>query len=112
MRGTDTYMLTEKTGTMRYMAPEVYLGLSYNQKCDVYSFALVLWQCLTLIRPYESYGRQHMISLVYNGTERPPLDMEWSDSIRDILCKCWSRGLTERYDCRRILTVLSDEISF
>jgi Protein tyrosine and serine/threonine kinase len=34
------------------MAPEVAMGLPYNEQCDVYSFALMVWEMLTCTRPY------------------------------------------------------------
>ena len=42
--GSDpaTYKLTEECGTFRYMAPEVEMGLPYNQTADVYSFAILV----------------------------------------------------------------------
>jgi serine/threonine protein kinase len=35
------------SGTLRYMAPEVVLGRSYNQSVDVYSFSVLIWQIAT-----------------------------------------------------------------
>ena len=46
----------EIAGSIRYMAPEVVqhdLGTGYP--CDVYSFALVLYESTTLNRPYQRY---------------------------------------------------------
>ena len=46
----------EIAGSIRYMAPEVVqhdLGTGYP--CDVYSFALVLYELTTLQRPYQRY---------------------------------------------------------
>ena len=40
----DVYQLTGNTGSLRYMAPEVALKLPYNEKVDVYSFGIILWQ--------------------------------------------------------------------
>ena len=36
--GDGTYKLTGHTGSMRYMAPEVYLEKPYNMSCDAVSF--------------------------------------------------------------------------
>lgn len=48
---TERRTLTAFTGTERYMAPEVAAGHSYNHKCDVYSWALVLWRMLSQEAP-------------------------------------------------------------
>ena len=38
--------MTGKTGSARYMAPEVALSRPYNEKADVHSFAMILYQVL------------------------------------------------------------------
>eukprot|EP00291_Cryptomonas_curvata_P020353 CAMPEP_0172178234 /NCGR_PEP_ID=MMETSP1050-20130122/15906_1 /TAXON_ID=233186 /ORGANISM="Cryptomonas curvata, Strain CCAP979/52" /LENGTH=149 /DNA_ID=CAMNT_0012850897 /DNA_START=318 /DNA_END=767 /DNA_ORIENTATION=- len=43
--------MTGLTGTLRYMAPEVMITEEYNEKVDIYSFALVVWFMCTGIRP-------------------------------------------------------------
>ncbi|SPT21147.1 unnamed protein product [Triticum aestivum] len=46
--------MTAETGTYRWMAPEVINHKSYDHKADVFSFAIVLWELVTLKVPYES----------------------------------------------------------
>jgi serine/threonine protein kinase len=38
---------TMRVGTKLYMAPEVILTNNYNQKCDVFSFSIMMFQLLT-----------------------------------------------------------------
>ncbi|KAL9657575.1 hypothetical protein ABK040_001002 [Willaertia magna] len=37
---------TSQFGTLFYMPPEITFGTHYNEKCDVYSFAVIMWQIL------------------------------------------------------------------
>nr|XP_027192641.1 serine/threonine-protein kinase STY13-like [Cicer arietinum] len=54
-------MMTAETGTYRWMAPELYSTVTlrqgekkhYNNKVDVYSFEIVLWELLTNRMPFE-----------------------------------------------------------
>ncbi|XP_040869776.1 serine/threonine-protein kinase STY13 isoform X5 [Glycine max] len=56
-----TEMMTAETGTYRWMAPELYSTVTlrqgekkhYNNKVDVYSFGIVLWELLTNRMPFE-----------------------------------------------------------
>ena len=50
-----TYNMTNDTGSLRYMAPEVANGKPYNATCDSYSFSILLWQILSMKAPYELY---------------------------------------------------------
>ncbi|XP_024980887.1 serine/threonine-protein kinase HT1-like [Cynara cardunculus var. scolymus] len=41
------------TGTYRWMAPEMIEELKHTKKIDVYSFAVVLWELLTALTPFD-----------------------------------------------------------
>ena len=45
--------LTAETGSYRWMAPEVIRHKSYDEKCDVYSFAMLCWEMLTYRMPFD-----------------------------------------------------------
>ena len=38
--------MSGRTGTLMYMAPEVYLKQPYNDKADVFSFGIVVYEVL------------------------------------------------------------------
>ncbi len=45
---------TERIGTAAWMAPEVQLEHeSYDEAADVFSFGVVMWELLTLNKPYD-----------------------------------------------------------
>lgn len=39
-------------GTVEYAAPEVLRGEPYTEKCDIWSYAVLLWELLHRQRPY------------------------------------------------------------
>ena len=48
----DYYNLTANVGSIPYMAPEVVLGNPYNEKCDVFSFGILLYEIISLKPPF------------------------------------------------------------
>lgn len=44
--GLDWGKMTQKAGTCHWMAPEVIRGTTYDEKCDVYSFAMILYEII------------------------------------------------------------------
>ncbi len=46
--GPGEYNASGRTGTRRYMSPEVALCLPYGKPADVYSFAILFWEVLAL----------------------------------------------------------------
>lgn len=76
-------------GTKRYMAPEACSGLAYNEKVDVYSFAMVLWQICTLLKPFAGMSEAEHFNSVVLGGLRPPLDHRWPPGLSAVLQCGW-----------------------
>ncbi|EFJ50688.1 hypothetical protein VOLCADRAFT_88470 [Volvox carteri f. nagariensis] len=51
-KAATSYKLTGETGSYRYMAPEVFRHEPYNNKVDVYSFAMICFQLFEGLPPY------------------------------------------------------------
>lgn len=92
----QVYEMTGNTGSLRYMAPEVVLGQPYNEKVDVYSFAVVLWAIATGREPFAGFDVQSHRSRVVNGGERPKLKKSWPTDFSDLLDECWRTDSAER----------------
>ncbi|KAL7553974.1 hypothetical protein ACHAWF_018676 [Thalassiosira exigua] len=66
-----TFKLTARSGSRRYMAPEVAFARPYNEKADVYSFGINLYQVASLVTPFEGYSLgRHQDNVLRDG-ERP-----------------------------------------
>ena len=73
-------------GSPRYMAPELLSEDSYNLKADVYTFALVLWECLTGQAPYAFVRRRdQLIYHVVHEGGRPEIDESWPAPVQNML---------------------------
>ena len=66
-----TYKLTARSGSRRYMSPEVALGHPYNELADVYSLGMVLYQVSSLVVPFEGYSLYQHEDEVLQGGDRP-----------------------------------------
>lgn len=77
---------TGETGTFVYMAPEVIRSQPYDEKCDVYSFGIILNELLTGQYPYieTDYGPSKIALQVGEGKIRPALP-EHDDKIEDLI---------------------------
>eukprot|EP01104_Vermistella_antarctica_P019284 TRINITY_DN7489_c0_g1_i1.p1 TRINITY_DN7489_c0_g1~~TRINITY_DN7489_c0_g1_i1.p1 ORF type:complete len:517 (+),score=149.34 TRINITY_DN7489_c0_g1_i1:57-1553(+) len=77
-------------GTPLYMAPEVLAGEEFNEKADVYSFAIVMWEMVTR---EEAFGHHsdydEFVEAVCDKFERPPLSQKIHPSIRKLLEQLW-----------------------
>jgi len=70
-----TYKLTARSGSRRYMSPEVALGHPYNESADVYSLGVVLYQVSSLVVPFEGYSLNRHEDEVLRGGDRPDMSI-------------------------------------
>lgn len=74
----------------RYMAPEVAQGEKYNHHCDVYSFTLLLWEMLTLQRPYDDFpSPEAFLKKVAKQKKRPKIPRWWPQSLKQVVKTGW-----------------------
>ncbi len=104
-----TYKLTGFTGSPVYMAPEVANHLPYNFKADSYSFGILFWTIMALRRPYEKLTFNALQEFVMNGTYRPKLEDDWSDTVKKLMEDCWSRYHATRPTFEEISVRLQNE---
>lgn len=109
----DTYVMSGKIGSCPYMAPEVFKKKPYNEKVDVYSFAVSLWEILDLSKAFVEYGYDKAVLTehVFVKGERPPIKHEWPIKIRELLPEAWSQDMKERPSMKQISIVLKDAIA-
>jgi len=105
------YNLTAMTGSLRYMAPEVAMGKPYNEKCDVYSFAILFWQMMALATPYAAYTSKSFRERVHveNG-KKPQINPTWGAACRLLLSRGFSDDLQSRYTMKAMTLNLKKEI--
>ncbi|KAK1379989.1 serine/threonine-protein kinase STY13 [Heracleum sosnowskyi] len=88
--------MTAKTGTVGYMAPEVIDGKPYNRKCDVYSFAICLWEIYCCDRPYANLSLANASSQVVQQNLRPKIPRCCPSVFANIMRKCWDANPEKR----------------
>lgn len=81
-------VMTAETGTYRWMAPEIMNHQSYDQKADVFSFSIVLWELLTLKLPYENMTPLQAAIGVRRG-ERPVIPTNTHPKLVRLMQRCW-----------------------
>lgn len=104
-----TYKLTGYTGSHPYMAPEVALQEPYNERADVYSFGILLWQILELSTPFEGFTLALIEKKVVSGGARPKIDLKWPVEIASLISACWHSQLAKRPNMLEVCSALTEE---
>jgi serine/threonine protein kinase len=93
--GDNEYKLSV-AGTRRYMAPEVWLKTPYGKPADVYSFALTMWEILSLEKPYATSTVLDLNQKVCRKKKRPPTLKDLDKSLNQLMGLSWSHDPKER----------------
>ncbi|KAI3689383.1 hypothetical protein L2E82_47339 [Cichorium intybus] len=88
-------VMTAETGTYRWMAPEVINHQPYDQKADVFSFAIVLWELVTAKIPYDDMTPLQAALGVRQG-RRPNLPTNTHPKLLELMQKCWETDPVNR----------------
>lgn len=98
----EGYKMSGQTGTPRYMAPEVALGKHYDLRADVYSIGLVLYFIFTGEKPFTGYTEEQLHDYFKSDNMAFPSGKIRDKQIRDIVDRCVSRNVEERWDIHRV----------
>jgi len=101
------YKMSGKTGSLRYMAPEVVNKHPYNYKVDVYSFGIILWELLSNKRSFLGMTEDEFMTDVVCGAKRPsPINKNWPKKLIELMNTCWDVDGTQRPTFSKIVHVL------
>lgn len=101
-----------RVGSFLYMAPEVFRGDKYNEKVDVFSFAMVMHELFqgSLARSRLIFGR-HNEALQYAAKVaegfRPPIRSSFPLAFRHLLQDCWAADMNARPSMYEVVLRLS-----
>ncbi|XP_050268583.1 serine/threonine-protein kinase STY46-like isoform X1 [Quercus robur] len=95
-------VMTAETGTYRWMAPEVINHQPYDQKADVFSFAIVLWELVTAKVPYDTMTPLQAALGVRQGL-RPDLPKNAHPKLLELMQRCWE-AVPDNRPCFSVIT--------
>lgn len=104
---------TGKVGSIVYMAPEVFLGKQYNEKVDVFSFGVMMYELLSQKNLTVKYGLLNEPGTLSGYAERvakgfrEEIPIDWPDFIKCLISDCWDEDPARRPPFRDIINKLN-----
>ncbi|KAK6912811.1 Serine-threonine/tyrosine-protein kinase, catalytic domain [Dillenia turbinata] len=85
-----TFLSSKSTaGTPEWMAPEVLRNEPANEKCDVYSFGVILWELTTLRMPWKGMNPMQVVGAVGFQNRRLEIPDDVDPTVANIISDCW-----------------------
>jgi hypothetical protein len=104
----QTRSMTGNCGTVQWMAPEVLANRKYDEKADVYSFGIILWELLARECPYEGMTAIQCALAVLNRDKRPEIPKWCPPGLHALIKACVKKEPSERPSFERIIDMLDD----
>ncbi|XP_042411882.1 probable serine/threonine-protein kinase SIS8 [Zingiber officinale] len=102
-----TFLSSKSTsGTPEWMAPEVLRNEPSNEKCDVYSFGVILWELATLHKPWSGMNSMQVVGAVGFQNRRLEIPNDIDPVVAQIITDCWESEPNKRPSFAQLLTPL------
>ncbi|XP_022955087.1 probable serine/threonine-protein kinase SIS8 [Cucurbita moschata] len=103
----STFLSSRSTaGTAEWMAPEVLRNEPSDEKCDVYSYGVILWELSTMKQPWGGMNPMQVVGAVGFQHRRLDIPDNIDPAIADIIRKCWQTDPRLRPSFAEILAAL------
>lgn len=108
--GISTLKTTEWTmtacGSPYWMAPEVLLNQRYDEKADVYSFGLLMWEMIARKTPFGHLQPTAVMIEVTQRKFRPPILPDWDPDYTQLMVRCWNHNPDNRPTMEEVVHAL------
>ncbi|KAM3379030.1 serine/threonine-protein kinase EDR1 [Capsicum galapagoense] len=102
-----TFLSSKSTaGTAEWMAPEVLRNEPSNEKSDVFSFGVILWELATLKVPWTGMNSMQVVGAVGFQGRRLDIPASVDPIIAEIISECWNQNPQVRPSFGQIISRL------
>uniref|UniRef100_A0A453PKF8 Protein kinase domain-containing protein n=1 Tax=Aegilops tauschii subsp. strangulata TaxID=200361 RepID=A0A453PKF8_AEGTS len=89
-----------------WMAPEVLRNEPSDEKCDVFSYGVILWELCTLQQPWEGMNAMQVVGAVGFQSRRLDIPDNVDPAVAEIITRCWQTDPRARPSFAEIMAAL------
>ncbi|AVL95162.1 putative serine/threonine protein kinase receptor [Moumouvirus australiensis] len=91
-----------RCGTPCWTAPEIIRGEKYDEKADVFSFGIVMWEVLTGKEPFAGHNFMKVSLDILEGA-RPQIPSDCPVDFKKLIKKCWHSSASKRPSMEEVI---------
>ena len=101
-KDSQTFLVTEVgavLGTPAYMSPEQVSGLDVDQRTDIFSFGVLLYEMLTGVRPFAGRSSAELATSILRDAPQPvqTLRASVSSEVARVVARCLEKSVASRF---------------
>lgn len=104
--------MTNSKGSAPWMAPEVFEGSTYTEKCDVFSWGIILWEVLSREQPFKDIELTYGIMWNVHKGNRPNLIEGCPKPIESLMVSCWDADPSVRPSMLEVVEIMEELCKF
>ncbi|XP_062701553.1 mitogen-activated protein kinase kinase kinase 7 [Aedes albopictus] len=104
--------MTNNKGSAAWMAPEVFEGSTYTEKCDVFSWGIILWEVIAREQPFKNMENPYAIMWKVHQGSRPPLIEGCPKPIEQLIINCWNQEPKNRPSMQEVVDQMNQLCKF
>jgi serine/threonine protein kinase len=97
----QTEKMRDPLGAWQWMSPEAQMGSDYSEKCDLYSFGIVVWEIFSGEFPFREFAATKEMQLFRGIREenlRPTIPSSVPKYVSTVIRRCWQTDSQKRPD--------------
>ena len=94
----------------KWTAPELISGIRYDEKVDIYSLGVVMWEMTTKKIPFEDcqlFSSELELQIIENDLRPTVNPAEWDNNYLQLTKCCWDRNPSKRPSAEEVLACVS-----
>jgi serine/threonine protein kinase len=101
------FTLGPPTEQPHWLPYEIFDRQKYNHKLDIYSYGMMIWECVTTEIPFSGMDAFSLIGkMLKDKNLRPPIPADCHPTIESLMKRCWHSNPKKRPEFSEIIATL------